>query len=101
MIRYITVRVRIDVEPDEDHFYAYCPELKGVHVEGSTEDEAAQNAKDAAEAYILSLLKNNDPLPLCARDMSVGEAFSSLFSHLRPKKAHSRYEDLEFDAAVA
>lgn len=50
--------IEIAVEPDESGFHAYCPALKGLHVSGSTEKEALQNAKDAATAYLESLIKH-------------------------------------------
>lgn len=62
-IRTIKVRVRILVEPDSEGFYAHCPELTGLHVDGKTEEEAIRNARDAAMAYLTSLIKHNDPCP--------------------------------------
>lgn len=56
--------VEICVEPDGSEFHAYCPALKGLHVSGQTEEEALENAKDAAVAYLHSLLKHNDPIPV-------------------------------------
>ena len=53
------------VEPDEDEFHAYCPALKGLHTGGITQEEALENAKEAAVAYILSLVKHGDPIPIC------------------------------------
>jgi predicted RNase H-like HicB family nuclease len=55
--------VRIIVEPDETGFHAYCPALKGLHTCGETKEEAIQNAKDAALAYLLSIIKHGDPIP--------------------------------------
>jgi predicted RNase H-like HicB family nuclease len=52
------------VEPDEGEFHAFCPGLKGLHTPGATEQEALENAKDAAAAYILSLIKHGDPIPV-------------------------------------
>ena len=52
------------VEPDEGDFHAFCPALKGLHTAGSTEQEALENAKNAAVAYILSLIKHGDPIPV-------------------------------------
>lgn len=60
------------VEPDEDGYHAFCPALKGLHTSGSTEQEALDNAKDAAVAYILSLIKHGDPIPLGARAAKTG-----------------------------
>ena len=60
----VEFRLGIVVEPDEVGFHAYCPALKGLHTCGDTEDEALQNAKDAAIAYLHSLIKHGDPIPL-------------------------------------
>ena len=60
----IKFRLEICVERDEDVYYAYCPALKGVHVDGDTEEEAIKNAKDAAGAYIRSLIKHGEVIPL-------------------------------------
>lgn len=100
MLKYIKIQVRIVVEPDEDRFYAFCPELKGVHVEGGTEEEAFANAKDAATAYMESIIKNNDPLPLCAKEFSTGDAVSSILSNIGLKKVTSRVEDLNLPLPV-
>ncbi len=56
--------VEITVEPDEDGFHAYCANLKGLHTSGATKEEALSNAKDAVEAYLKSLIKHGDPIPL-------------------------------------
>ena len=62
----ITLRFTVDivVEPDEDQFHAYVPALKGLHVGGDTEQEALENARDAVIAYLRSLIKDGEPIPL-------------------------------------
>jgi len=60
----IGFKVEICVEPDGDGFHAYCPALKGLHTCGDTEPEALAHAVDAAKAYIQSILKHGDPLPI-------------------------------------
>lgn len=57
------IEVDLIVVPDGDSFHAFCPSLKGLHMDGRTEDEAIENAKDAVIAYLESLRKHNDPLP--------------------------------------
>jgi len=56
--------IEIIAERDDDVFHAYCPALKGLHTCGDTEEEAFSNAKDAAVAYLLSLIKHGDPIPI-------------------------------------
>ena len=63
-IRELKFRIRIIVEKDEDGFYAYCPELKGLLVGGATKAEIHQNVPDAVQGYIDSLIKHNDPIPV-------------------------------------
>ncbi len=58
------VKIVIVIEPDENGFHAYCPALEGLHTDGNTEQEALQNAKDAATAYLSSLIKHGDPVPV-------------------------------------
>jgi predicted RNase H-like HicB family nuclease len=60
----IKFTVQIRVEPDGDEYHAYCPALKGLHTCGATEQEALQHAIDAAIAYLQSLLKHGDPIPI-------------------------------------
>jgi predicted RNase H-like HicB family nuclease len=60
----IEFNIQVVVEPDEEGFHAYCPALKGLHVDGSTESEALRNAREAATAYLESLIKHHDPVPL-------------------------------------
>ena len=57
-------RVQVIVEPDDKGFHAYCPALKGLHTYGDTRAEAVQNSRDAIEAYLRSLIKHGDPIPL-------------------------------------
>jgi predicted RNase H-like HicB family nuclease len=56
--------VDICVEPDDDGYHAFSPALKGLHSWGGTEAEAVENAKDAALAYIESLIKHQEPIPV-------------------------------------
>ena len=55
--------IAIRVEPDEGNFHAFCPALKGLHVDGDTEEEAIRNAEDAAVLYLKSVLSHREPLP--------------------------------------
>ena len=62
--KQIGFQVEIIVEPDGDEYHAYCPALKGLHACGATVKEALSNARDAATAYIESLIKHGDPIPV-------------------------------------
>jgi len=96
MLKCIRFQVRFIVEPDDGCFYAYCPTLKGVHAEGDTVEEALRNVRDAAEAYLMSLLNNNDPLPLCADELTVTGTLSALVERFfRSRGKGSRIERVE------
>jgi predicted RNase H-like HicB family nuclease len=56
--------VRIVVETDSNGFYSYTPSLKGIHMGGDTPEEALENAKEAAQLYLKSMLKHGDPIPI-------------------------------------
>ena len=60
----IEFKVRVIIEHDGDGFHAYCPALKGLHTCGDTPEEVLSNAKDAAIAYLRSLIKHGDPIPI-------------------------------------
>jgi predicted RNase H-like HicB family nuclease len=75
-------KVRVMVEKDEGSYHAFCPDLKGLHVDGDTPEEAFAVAKDAVAAYIESLIRHGDPIPVgCIGNHreSVGKAFCSTF----------------------
>jgi len=63
----IEFKVQVIIEPDGDGFHAYCPALKGLHIDGDTVEEVKQNATDAVHAYIDSLIKHNEPIPVGIR----------------------------------
>ena len=83
--RLLKLRVRIVVERDENEFHAYCPELKGLHVDAPTENKAVECAVEAVQLYVASLLKHGDPIPVGVLDD--GEDFS--LRHFMRKKVHS------------
>ena len=65
----ILFRLAIYVEPDGDEFHAFCPALKGLHTSGRTEEEALEHASNAVIAYLRSLMKHGDPIPVgCLAD---------------------------------
>lgn len=56
--------VEMIVERDQGGYHVYCPALKGLHAGGDTEEEALLHARDAAIAYLRSLIKHGDPIPV-------------------------------------
>ena len=53
------------IEKEEDgNYHGFCPAFKGLHTSGKTVDETIENLKDAAVAYLRSLIKHGDPIPV-------------------------------------
>ena len=46
------MKLRVIIEPDEDVFTAYCPELPGCVTYGKTEEEAKKNIAEAIALYL-------------------------------------------------
>lgn len=46
------MKLRVVIEPDEDVYVAYCPELPGCVTYGKSEDEAQKNIMEAIELYL-------------------------------------------------
>ena len=58
------MKYRIIIEQDEDGvFVIECPALPGCVSQGYTRDEAIKNIQDAIKGYILSLKKDQEPIP--------------------------------------
>lgn len=56
--------LRTVIEQDEEGmFVVECPSLPGCISQGKTREEALKNIKDAAQGYIESLKKHNEPVP--------------------------------------
>lgn len=89
--------IEVVVEPDEGGFHAFCPALEGLHVDGVTEEEALSNVRDAAIAYLHSLIKHGDPIP-------VGVVVAGVVSRLpdtHPAGSHRHVENLRVPYAYA
>ncbi|HHT9144120.1 MAG: type II toxin-antitoxin system HicB family antitoxin [Candidatus Brocadiaceae bacterium] len=46
------MKLRVIIEPDEDVYIAYCPELPGCVTYGKTEEDARRNIREAIELYL-------------------------------------------------
>ena len=60
----LLLSVLVITEEDGNGFHAFAPAFKGLHVGGSTQNEALENAKEAICVYIESLTMHHDPLPV-------------------------------------
>lgn len=60
----LTLRLSVIVEPDEGGFHAFAPALRGLHADGTTDEEAVRNLAGDLPAYLESLIKHGEPLPI-------------------------------------
>ena len=58
--------ITVIIEKDDESYHAYCPAFSGLHIDGSTENEALSNTKEALHLYISSLVSHGDPIPVGA-----------------------------------
>lgn len=86
----LSLKVTLVVEPDDGGFHAYAPALKGLHVDGKTEEEAVENGKRAIMVYLNSLSYYDDPLPI-GPDLSLHEELPEI-----PKGALLHYITLRW-----
>ena len=79
-LRYLTycillvaiMRFRVLIEKDEDGLYVgKVPDLPGCATEGRTKKELMKNIKEAIQAYLESLKKHGDPVPVEMVQVSV------------------------------
>lgn len=88
MNKTIRIKLQLEIDRDGDGYHAYCPALKGFHVGGQTEAEAILAATDAARAYISSILKHGDPLPVGCNVSEVRPSFFERVKALGPSRQH-------------
>jgi len=58
------IQVTVVIEPDEGGFHGYAPGLKGLHVDGTTQEETLNNAVEAIKVYLRSIAIHGEPLPI-------------------------------------
>lgn len=63
-LRIKEIVVSVAIERDGDCFHAFAPALRGLHVEGVTEEEALNNAEKAIDVYLDSIYRENEQLPV-------------------------------------
>lgn len=81
MNQLIKIQLAVVVTPDGDEFFASCPALKGLHIDGATEQDARENACAAAGVYLSSLIRKGDPLPIGLDVSKVREPFLDRVKH--------------------
>ncbi len=92
----MSIRIGICIEPDGVGFHACCPALKGLHSSGNTIEEARVNALNAISAYMESLEKRGEPVPVGIIDRC---DMPSSKTHKTSGKTQSFIEELELAGA--
>jgi predicted RNase H-like HicB family nuclease len=90
----LRLSISIIVEPDEHGFHAYCPGLKGIHVDGTTEEEALKFAVEAAKCYIDSLVRHNEALPV-GSDVAIDDGVRKRRPRVSARHIEVRWPSLE------
>ena len=68
----MAMKFNVIVEKDGDGmFVAKVPDLPGCATEGKTRKELIRNVKEAIQAYLESLKKHGDPIPVATVQVSV------------------------------
>lgn len=58
-------RYTVILEREEDGgYHAFCPVMRGCHTQGDTLEEALANIREAIEAYLESLQKHGEAVPV-------------------------------------
>lgn len=58
------LKFEIIVEEDGDRLWGRCEALKGFHVDGKDMEELERNAVEALQAYIASLKRHDEEIPV-------------------------------------
>lgn len=67
----MTMRYRVVLHPSEEGFAVSCPGLPGCWSQGSTEEEALANIRDAIEDYLAAAAESADPKLVREVDVAV------------------------------
>ena len=46
------INVTLEIEEDQDGYFAFCPELQGCYTSGATYEEARANLEDAIRLHL-------------------------------------------------
>ena len=71
-----TYTFQVIIEPDEDRWQAYCPELVqyGGATWGYTREEAEQNIREVLVMVLETMVEDNDPIPETAAENGLAPA---------------------------
>ena len=68
-----TYRFKAVIEPDDGHWYAYCPDLveQGGATWGDTREGALANLEEVVRMVVASMLEHGDQLPAAVMEGNV------------------------------
>ena len=95
----MNIKILAIVERDGDRFHAYCPAFDGLHMDGSTEEEALHRTIDGLKWYLDSLRRHGDPLPV-GPDCIIVDDRPSIQSPEIPPDPLVRYLEVQWDPSA-
>ncbi len=64
MVKKLRFKVPIIIKKDTIGYHVFSPPLKGLHVDGDTEEEALIIGIKAAKLHLSAMIEHGDPIPL-------------------------------------
>lgn len=52
--------LEIELKKDGNEYHAFCPQLKGCHTHGRTQQEALDNLREAVHLYIDTMFESSE-----------------------------------------
>lgn len=81
----ISYKIVLEPDPEDGGYVVHCPASPGCYSQGETKKEAIENIREAIEAYVESLKKDQLPTPKAAEP----EIVSVTVHPKRPEDAQS------------
>lgn len=72
-MKFYTVEIVIEKEPEDEGYFAYCPTLPGCFSNGRTVEEAKQGIHEAVQQHLLVLQEKGQTIPQVERIVHVEE----------------------------
>lgn len=106
MIQTIRFKIQIVVEPDDDVFHGYCPDLPGVHVAGETVEDTFNLAKSATTEHLQVRLNKGWSIPIgvvdrIEQEKSIGQTLKEIIGNLSRSRSNVEKERRIEDIGLA
>lgn len=72
-MKFYSFQIVIEKEPDDEGYFAYCPNLPGCFSNGATIKETKGNVREAVELHLASLREHGQVIPQNDRIVHVEE----------------------------